>query len=51
MQYNAAQHWQYSTILGVNAISNSGTIIEMVHPDSFGDDGGKNPHDSDSENW
>ena len=49
MQYDAAQHWQYRAILGVNAMSNTCKFAEMAHLDSFGDDFNRNPYDSDSE--
>ena len=29
----------------------TGKITKMVHPDFFGEDGGRNSHHSDSENW
>ena len=29
----------------------TGKITKMVHPDFFGEDGGRNSHRSDSENW
>ena len=47
---NAAQQWWYSTILAVNAISNNGKFAKMVHPDVFGEDGGRSSHQSDLEN-
>lgn len=45
MQCDATQHWQYRTILEVNAMSNTCKFAEMVHLDSFGDDGNRNPYD------
>ena len=38
------------TILTANAISNTAKTAKMVHPDFFGEDSGRNPHHSDSEN-
>ena len=34
----------------VNTISNTSKIDKIVHPDFSGEDGGTNPHHSDSEN-
>ena len=51
LQNNAAQHWLYSILLAANTISNTGKIAKMVHPSFFGEDVGKNPYHSDSENW
>ena len=50
MQDNAAQQWWYSTILAANTISNTGKFAKMVHPDFFGEDGGRSSHHSDLEN-
>ena len=50
VQDNAAQQWWYSTILASNTISNTGKFARIVHPDFFGDDGGRSPHHSDLEN-
>ena len=50
MQDNAAQQWWYSTILGTNTISNTAKFAKMVHPDCFGEGGGRSPHHSDLEN-
>ena len=41
VQDNAAQQWWYSTILAANTISNTGKFAKMVHPDYFGEDGGR----------
>ena len=49
-QDNVAQQWWYSTTLASTTISNTGKFAKMVHPDFFGDDGGRNPHHSDFEN-
>ena len=50
VQENAAQQWQYSTILAANRISNTGKFAKMVHPDFFGYDDGISSHYSDLEN-
>ena len=50
VQDNAAQQWWYSTILTANTISNTGKFAKMVHPDFFGEDGGRSSHHSDLEN-
>ena len=50
MRDNAAQQWWYSTILGTNTISNTAKFAKMVHPDFFGEGGGRSPHHSDLEN-
>ena len=50
MQDNAAQQWWYITILAVNVISNNGKFAKMVHPNVFGEDGGRSSHHSDLEN-
>ena len=50
VQDNAAQQWWYSTILAANTISNTGKFAKMVHPDFFGEDGGRSSHHSDLEN-
>ena len=50
MQDNAAQQWWYGTILAANTISNTGKFVKMVHPDFFGEDGGRSSHHSDLEN-
>ena len=50
VQDNAAQQWWYSTILAANTISNTGKFAKMVHPDFFGEDGGRSSHQSDLEN-
>ena len=39
-----------SAILAVNTTSDIDKLAKMVHPDLFGEDGGRNPHQSDSEN-
>ena len=49
-QDNAAYQWWYSAILASNTISNTGKFAKMVHPDFFGDNGGRNLHHSDLEN-
>ena len=49
-QDNTAQHWWHRTFLAANTISNTGKIAKMVHLDFFGENGGRNPHHSDSEN-
>ena len=41
---------QYSTILAVNTISNTGKFAKMVHPDFLGGNGGRSSHHSDLEN-
>ena len=46
MQHN----WWYSTILAANTISNTGKFAKLVHPDFFGEDGGRSSHYSDLEN-
>ena len=52
VQDNAAQQWWYSTILAPNTISNwqTGKFAKMVHPDFFGESGGRRSHHSDLEN-
>ena len=50
VQDNTAQQWWCSTILTVNTISNTGKFTKMVHPDFFGEDGGKSSHHSELEN-
>ena len=50
VQDNAAQQWWYSTILAANTISNTGKFAKMIHPDFFGEDGGRSSHHSDLEN-
>ena len=50
VQDNAAQQLWYSTILAANTISNTGKFAKMVHPDFFGEDGGRSSHHSDLEN-
>ena len=50
VQDNTAQQWWCSTILTVNTISNTGKFAKMVHPDFFGEDGGRSYHHSDLEN-
>ena len=50
VQDNAAQQWWYITILAVNAISNNGKFAKMVHPNVFGEDGGRSSHHTDLEN-
>ena len=50
VQDNAAQQWWYSTILAANTILNTGKFAKMVHPDSFGEDGGRSSHHADLEN-
>ena len=50
MQDNAAQQWWYSTILAENTISNTGKFAKMVHPDFFGEGGGRSSHHSDLKN-
>ena len=50
MQGNVAQQWLYSTILIANTISYTGKFAKMVHPDFFGENGGRSPHHSDLEN-
>ena len=41
VQDNAAQQWCYSTMLASNTISNTVKFAKMIHPDFFGEDGGK----------
>ena len=41
VQDNAAQQWCYSTMLAPNTISNTVKFAKMIHPDFFGEDGGK----------
>ena len=50
VQDNAAQQSWYSTILAANTISNTGKFAKMIHPDFFGEDGGRSSHHSDLEN-
>ena len=50
VQDNTAQQWWCSTILTVNTISNTGKFAKMVHPDFFGEDGGRSYHHSELEN-
>ena len=50
VQDNAAQQRWYGTILAANIISNTGKFTKMVHPDFFGEDGGKSSHHSELEN-
>ena len=40
-----------SALLAANTISNTCKIAEMIHSDFFGENGGSNPHHSDSQNW
>ena len=49
MQDNARQQWQYSEILATNTISNTDKFARMVHPDFFGENGGRSSHHSDLE--
>ena len=51
MQDIAAQQWWYSTILVANTISYTGKFAKKVHPDFFGENGGRSPHQSDLENY
>ena len=51
MQGNVAQQWWYSTILVANTISYTGKFAKMVHPDFFGESGGRSLHHSDLENY
>ena len=47
VQDHASQEWWYCTILAaVNTISNTGEFAKMVHPDFFGEDGGRSSHHS-----
>ena len=48
VQDNAAQQWWYSTILAPNTVSNWQT--GKLHPDFFGENGGRRSHHSDLEN-
>ena len=50
VQDNEAQQWWYSTLLAANTISNTGKFAKLVHPDFFGEDGGRSSHHSDLEN-
>ena len=50
VQDNAAQQWWYSTILVAITISNTGKFAKMVHPDFFGEDGGRSSHYPDLKN-
>ena len=52
VQDNAAQQWWYSTILAPNTVSNwqTGKFAKMLHPDFFGENGGRRSHHSDLEN-
>ena len=50
VQDNAAQQWWSSTILAVNTISNTGKYTKTVHPDFFGEDGGRSSHHSNLQN-
>ena len=50
VQDNAAQQLWYSTILAANTISNTGKFAKMVHPNFFGEDGGRSSHYSDLKN-
>ena len=38
------------TVLVANTISYTGKFAKMVHPDFFGENGGRSPHHSDLEN-
>ena len=37
--------------MAVNTISNIGQFAKIVYPDYFDEDGGRNPHHSDSKNY
>ena len=50
MQDNVAQHYWNSTILMGNTVSNTGKFVNMVYPDFFVEDGGRNIHHSESGN-
>ena len=50
VQDNVAQQWWYSAILAMDTISNTGKFSKMIHPDFFGEDGGRSSHHSDLEN-
>ena len=50
VQDNAAQQLWYSTILAANTISNTGKFAKMIHPNFFGEDGGRSSHYSDLKN-
>ena len=39
-----------SALLAANTISNTCKIAKMIHSDFFGENGGSNPHHSDSQN-
>ena len=39
------------TILVANTISYTGKFAKKVHPDFFGENGGRSPHQSDLENY
>ena len=50
MQDNAAQQWWCSTIVAANTISNTSKFAKMIHPEFFGEDGGRSSRHSDMQN-
>ena len=50
VQNNPAQQGWYSLILAANTILNTGKFAKKVHPDFFGQYGGRSSHHSDLEN-
>ena len=50
MQDNVAQHYWNSTILMGNTVSNTGKFVNIVYPDFFVEDSGRNIHHSESGN-
>ena len=50
VQNNPAQQGWYILILAANTILNTGKFAKKVHPDFFGQYGGRSAHHSDLEN-
>ena len=50
MQDSVAQQYWYSTILVANTISYTDKFAKMVHPEFFGENGGRSHHHSDLKN-
>ena len=50
VQNNPAQQGWYILILAANTILNTGKFAKKVHPDFFGQYGGRSSHHSDLEN-
>ena len=50
VQNNPAQQGWYILILAANTILNTGKFAKNVHPDFFGQYGGRSSHHSDLEN-